>query len=112
MTWYQRKGNKYSNTPQTYNGRNYHSKKEAQYAFDLDLLVKAGEVLDWSPQFKLSLDVNGIHICNYFVDFWVLPKGGGEELHEVKGFETDVWRMKWKLVEALYSDKYKLVVIK
>lgn len=110
--WYQRTGKKYNNQSKEYNGHLYHSKKEAEYARDLDLLIRAGEILEWKPQFKLSLDVNGYHICNYYVDFWVLPSGGGEELHEVKGFETDVWRMKWKLTEALYSDKYKLVVIK
>jgi hypothetical protein len=89
------------------------SKKEATKAFELDLLIKAGEILEWKRQVKISLDVNGYHICNYYVDFEVLWKDGTKEYVEIKGFETDLWRMKWRLFEALYSDKgYKLTVEK
>jgi len=90
----------------------YHSKKEAGYARELDLLYRAGEIKDWEGQYKLPLDVNGYHICNYIVDFKVINKDGSIELHEVKGFETEIWRLKWKLTEALYGNKFKLVVIK
>lgn len=100
--WYQRKGNKYGAKSTIYNGRQFHSKKEAGYAAELDLRVKAGEVEDWIPQFKVSLDVNEYHITNYYVDFLVTLKDGSKELVEVKGFETDVWRLKRKLLEATY----------
>ena len=91
------------------------SKKEAQKAFELDLLVKAGEVLKWERQKKIRLDVNGYHICNYFIDFVIYWKGGDVEYCEIKGFETDVWRLKWRLMEALFSKdhpEYKLTVEK
>lgn len=108
----QRRTSKYGSERKEYNGRSYMSKKEAGYARDLDLLKRAGEIKDWKPQYKLSLDVNGYHICNYIVDFWILTKHDEEELHEVKGFETEVWRLKWKLTEAIYGKRYNLVVIK
>jgi len=34
----------------------------------------------------------------------VETKGGGFEFHEVKGYATDVWKIKKKLVEALYPE--------
>lgn len=100
--WYQRKGNKFGAKSSTYNGINYHSKKEAGYAAELDLLLKAGEIKEWTRQIKISLDVNGRHITNYYCDFRVITKDGSEELHEVKGFETEVYRLKRLLLEATY----------
>lgn len=110
--YFQRNGSKYGNSTKEYGGRIYHSKLEAKYAQDLDLLKRAKEIKEWEGQFRLPLNVNGYHIGNYIVDFLVTMPDGTQEIHEVKGFETDLWRMKWKLTEALYSDKYKMVVIK
>lgn len=103
--WHLRRGSKYGARSSTYNGIQYHSKLEAQYAIDLDLLKKAGEIEGWERQVKIPLDVNGFHIANYYVDFVVTHKNGIKEFVEVKGFETEVWRLKWKLFEALMSDK-------
>jgi len=103
------KRNKFNAKKSTYNGRNYHSKLEASYAMELDWRKKAGEIKDIIPQFKLSLDVNGIHICNYFMDFKVVLSDGTIEMHEVKGFETDLWRYKWRLAKALYPEKFVLI---
>lgn len=103
--------NKYGATKQHYNGYSYDSKLEASYAQELDWLIKANEIERWERQFKLSLDVNGIHICNYYVDFKVYYIDGRIEYHEVKGYETDVWKMKWKLSHALYPDN-NFVLIK
>ncbi len=97
----QLKKNKYSAKTTQYNGRTYHSKKEAGYAANLDWRKKAGEIKEIVPQFKISLDVNGVHICNYYVDFKVVTKDGTVEFHEVKGFSTMEFQMKWKLFQAL-----------
>lgn len=112
MTWYQRKGNKYHNVSSTVNGIQYHSKKEAGYASELNLRLKAGDIKDWERQRKISLDVNGFHICNYFIDFVIIHNDGSEEYVEVKGFPTDTWRLKWKLTEALLDDQVKKGLIK
>jgi len=98
---------RYGNIRNEYNGRVYHSKKEANYAAELDLLKKAGQIADWKPQVRIPLDVNGFHICNYYIDFEVSHNDETTEYVEVKGFQTDVWRMKWKLLEALYDEKVK-----
>ncbi len=40
-------GNKYGAVKQTYGDYAYDSKLEAKYAFELDILIKAGEVEKW-----------------------------------------------------------------
>lgn len=101
--WYQRiGGSKYRATSQVHNGIKYDSRKEAAYAAQLDLEKKAGEVVSWERQFKVSLDVDGYHICNHYVDFLVYRLGGVVELIEIKGFQTEIWRLKRKLLEATY----------
>lgn len=103
--------NKYNSKRTKYNDRYYDSALEAAYAEQLDWLIKAGEVKEWFPQFKLSLDINGVHIANYFMDFKVVYNDGRIEMHEVKGYETDLWRMKWRLAKAIFED-YNFVLIK
>lgn len=115
MTWILKKGNKYGAHTNTYNGTVYHSKKEAGYAQELDLRIKAKDIKRWERQIKCSIDVNGFHICNYFVDFLIHHNNGDKELVEVKGFETDVWRMKRRLLEAVWlkeNPDYSYTVVK
>ena len=96
--------NKYNAQRQEYNGRWYHSKKEARYAEDLDWLLKAGKIREWKPQYKIELKVNGVHICNYYCDFKVIDQYGGVEFHEVKGAITTEFQLKWKLLQALKDE--------
>lgn len=105
------KPNKYKAKTSNYNGFNYDSKKEAEYAMQLDWLVKAKQVKHWERQHKIDITIEGEHICNYYIDFKVTYPDNHIEYHEVKGFETDVWRMKWRLVKAIHPD-WKLVLIK
>lgn len=50
-------------------GIRFSSKKEMHRYNELQLLVKAGEIGDLKLQVKYSLDVNGVHITNYYADF-------------------------------------------
>lgn len=115
MTYRVRKfENKYKNVKTDINGISYHSKLEGKYAFELNARMLAGEIKDWERQVKISLDIGNRHITNYYVDFLVHHNDGTREYVEVKGFETDVWRLKWKIFEALYSDlpMTRLTVVK
>jgi hypothetical protein len=98
------KFNKYNAKSTQYNGRSYHSKLEASYAERLDWLLKAGEIKEWIPQFKIDLKVNGKHIANYYMDFKVIDKYGAVQFHEVKGMETDVWKIKWLILQATINE--------
>ncbi len=95
---------KYRNVATEYAGKWYHSKAEAEYAAYLDQLKVSGEIKDWKRQVKYPLEVNGIHISNYYADFHVITKDGSTEVHEVKGAMTPIARMKLRLFEACYPD--------
>lgn len=90
-----------------YNGRIYHSKAEAGYAKHLDSLVESGEILSWQPQYRINLEHEGIHITTMIVDFYVIMPDGSGQLHEVKGFETEYYRLKRKIFEAVWLPKHK-----
>ena len=97
--------NKYNAIKTTYNNIKYDSKFEAKVAQDLDYKLQLGEIKDVKRQVKISLDIRGYHICNYYIDFVVVHNDNTIEYIEVKGYETPVWKLKWKLFEALYSDE-------
>lgn len=109
--WYQRSANKYHAKSSIYNGIYYHSQLEAAYAQELDLRLKAKDIKKWERQIPLDLSVNGFKICRYIMDFRLTHNDGSVELVETKGFETDVWRMKFKLLEAIYSKEYPEITL-
>lgn len=100
----QKKKSKYKNETARYGDRIYHSRKEARYAAQLDWRMKAGEVREWKPQYKIDIRLKGVHICNYYIDFKVWLSDGSIELVEVKGPQTEVWRLKWRLTKALIEE--------
>lgn len=112
MTFYVKTYNKFGAKSTEYDGKIYHSKLEASYAADLDLMLKAKQIKAWERQVPLRLDVNGYHICNYIVDFKVYHHDGTIEYIETKGFETDTFRLKRKLLEALFEEEIKKGEIK
>lgn len=95
---------KYHNKSSVYNGIYYHSQFEANYASELDWLVKSKEIKSWERQVKLDLKVNGYHITNYYIDFIVHHFDGSRDFTELKGHETADWRLKWSLLEAVFDD--------
>lgn len=102
------------------------SKFEASYCNRLLAMKQAGEISDFSIQVPYPMDVNGKHICTHVVDFVVhyykpgqavvadYPIRHGlfrtEEVHEVKGCETEVWKIKRKLFKALYPAAEYIVI--
>lgn len=98
------KRSKYGNRKTEYRGVMYDSAAEARYAAQLDLRVKAGELLGWERQKRKPIIVAGKKICDVVVDFLVMSRGSsGVEYHEVKGFEKEAWKLKRKLFEAVYG---------
>jgi len=105
---------KFGSYSATYDGRIYHSRKEALYAALLDTLKRAANpadrVVEWTPQVKVPFIVNGKLVANYYCDFVVRFADGRTEWHEVKGFETDVWLIKRKLFEACYPERVLRII--
>jgi len=88
----------------------FDSKREANRYSELKMMEKAGIIasLKLQPEFKCQID--GKKICTYKADFEYLmvdeqgPDGqiGYYIVEDVKGFKTPVYKLKKKLVEALF----------
>lgn len=98
-------GSKYRNRSCRCAGGHIHdSMFEAGYCDELLILKRAGEIAHFEIQKVVELVVKGQKICRHYVDFYVVLPSGAAEFHEAKGFETEVWRIKRKLTEALFPD--------
>lgn len=104
------KGSKFKNIKTVYDGREYHSQKEANYAADLDRLKKAADkkdrVISWEPQVEFKIVINGHKICSYFLDFLVKYGDGRTEYIDVKSEFTrsdKTYRIKKKLMLAVHQ---------
>jgi hypothetical protein len=98
---------KYGNKTTNHNGRKFDSKFEAGVARDLDLRKKAGEILDWEPQFRVDIEIfdrtgKKIHEVSHKVDFRVWELDGSYTLVEAKGFATADWRFRRTLLEKIW----------
>lgn len=100
---------KYGNLKTEYNGYVYMSKKEANYAQELDFLMKAknpkDRVVSFERQVPFQIIMNGVKIAKYLCDFKVLYADGHTEIIDVKGVRTNTYTLKKKLVEAQYGIK-------
>lgn len=109
--------NKYRNSKITVDEITFDSVKEAEYYGKLKLRKKSGEIIDFEMQVKMPIEINGIHICYYLLDFKVLYPDGSIDFIDIKGKDkksgkfitTDVFKLKKKLVEAFYKIKIKMV---
>ena len=106
-TKFKTKKNKFNNKSCWKDGVRFDSRFEIQLLKDLEARKSAGELVDIQRQIKLSLDLNGYHIANYFCDFKLEYSDGTIEYLEAKSpiTETDVWKIKWKLAQILYEDE-------
>lgn len=104
-----KKKNKFGAQKTEYNGRVFDSKKEARRAFELEAMRRAGEVVKIDYQPRYDIIVNGKNIGYYKADFRVTYSDGRIEIEDVKGLKKgsaySVFRIKKKLVEALYDVK-------
>lgn len=130
-----KKGLKYHNKKTNYNGVTFDSKYEGNVASDLDWLVKSGELKGYDRQVTIEFNIKFvnnipiltnelgitlknqgikfIHVVNYRVDFVLFHNDGTETWLEAKGMETEPYRIKRNLTEALiynmFNIKYEVV---
>lgn len=118
-----RAANKYGNrrkvTTDLVPGRSFDSQREANAAAALVLRERAGEVRDIRYQVPFDLAVNGVKVCRYIadfvfkepgptvvrapsysIDFFDVVPGWRTVVADAKGFRTDVYRIKAKLMKA------------
>ncbi len=98
------KRSKYGNVPAMHGAHVFHSKAERDRYIDLEMLQQGGAISDLELQPDFECRVNGKLICRYFADFRYV-EDGQVVVEDVKGgSSTPVYRLKKKLVEALYPD--------
>ena len=103
--------NKYKAKRTVYKGVTYHSKKEANYAFELDCLIQTGEVKGVERQVRMPLHaVGGQQIGYYIVDFKVTRNDDSVYYVEVKGFWTPLAKWKVKHFELEYPELELIIV--
>ncbi len=111
------KRSKYNNKKTWVDGICFDSKKEAEYYCQLKLLKQAGEIRDFGlqPRYELqpTFKKNGTtyRSITYIADFVVVNNDGTTEIIDIKGIETQVFKIKQKLFEYIYPD-LSLKVIK
>ena len=98
MAW---RGNKYKAVKTEVDGIVFDSKREAARYMELVLMERMGEISHLELQPKYDCIVNGRKICTYKADFRYFDKESSV-VEDVKGMKTAVYRLKKKLVEALY----------
>lgn len=93
---------KYSNKPTEVDGHTFPSKREANRYKELKLLERAGEISDLNLQVRYPLCVNAHLVCTYVADFTYV-EGGRVVVEDCKGCRTDVYKLKRKLMLAVYD---------
>jgi len=109
-------------------GHKHDSGKEAQFCAELRLRQIAGEIDNYEvskkyqlqPGFQMRpIDQGHIHpwrqrgevvrAINYIADFVVKYPSGITEVIDVKGMQTDVFKIKWKLLKFIYKDSPSII---
>lgn len=63
------------------------------------MLERAGKISNLTTQVKFSLDIEGIHICNYIADF-CYDENNDVIVEDCKGVRTPDYKLKAKLMLA------------
>jgi len=106
MYSYRRK-NKYGAKKTTVDGIKFDSKWEAQRWGELKAMERGGYVKDLERQIKHDIVVNDEKVCRYIADFRYkkIDDDGleTEVVEDAKGFETVEFKIKKKLMKAVFG---------
>ena len=92
--------NKYHAKKVTVDGIVFDSKTEAHRYCQLRMMESAGLITDLQRQvcFQLIPKQDGERSCQYIADFVYRDKGGKTVVEDVKGYRTDTYKIKRKLM--------------
>lgn len=97
-------GRKYKNKKVDIDGVVFASKAEARRYGELLLRVRIGEISDLELQPRYPLTVEGVKVATYVADFrYRETASGAVVVEDVKGVRTAVYRIKNKLMRAIYG---------
>lgn len=104
-----RKKSKYKNVPVIIDGIKFQSKKEGAHYRKLKALLEAGKIsnLKLQPKFNIAasvmLDGKKKAIRKYTADFSYIDEHGEYVVVDVKGFRTEMYKLKRHLVKELHD---------
>ncbi len=98
-----KKGGKYANKWVLYDGINFQSTAEKERYAVLKMQQQRGEIKGFKRQYLFRFIINNVQITTYRCDFVVYTNEGGHRVEDVKGFITDEYLMKKRLLKALYG---------
>jgi len=84
-------------------GIRFDSKKEARVYQQLKLMEKGGVIKGFERQVSYKFVHNGVKICEYRADFVVKFGDGRVEVWDAKGFKTDVYKLKKRMMMAFFN---------
>lgn len=93
---------KYRNVPTEVGGIVFASRKEAGQWQKLLLREGSGQIRGLQRQVPYPMVINGIPVCEYIAD-WTYYEGDTLIVGDCKGRKTDLYRLKAKLMLALYG---------
>lgn len=100
---------KYRNVKTTRFGQVFDSKKEANRYLELRSLLEQGEIKNLRRQVKYPFVLNSVTVATYIADYVYEDRYGNEIVEDVKGFRTREYKIKRKLMLALYNIEVKEV---
>jgi hypothetical protein len=96
--------NKYHAKKTTIDNITFDSIRESQRYNELKMLLRANKIAHLELQVPFQVTINGKKICKYLADFqYVDLETGKVVIEDTKGFRTQVYRLKKRLVEAQYG---------
>ena len=93
---------KYGNIKAEADGLIFASKKERARWMQLRLEEKGGGITRLQRQVVYPIAVNGLNVCDYIADF-VYERAGTVVVEDAKGYRTDIYRLKAKLMLAVHG---------
>jgi len=93
---------KYNAKPAVVDGIKFPSRREAARYSELKLLERAGRIQNLRLQVRYPLTINN-QSCGHYVSDFNYVENGQEIVEDVKGFVTDVFRLKKKLMRAIHG---------
>ncbi|WP_372397076.1 DUF1064 domain-containing protein [Azospirillum sp. HJ39] len=100
----EKKANKFGARRTVVDGISFASALEAKRWVVLRQRERLGLIRDLKRQPRFVLRVNGVKVCTYVGDFSYFDKANTFVLEDAKGFKTDVYKLKKRLLEALHPN--------
>lgn len=93
---------KYKNKKVVTDEGTFDSQREYKHWLELKIRERVGEISRLERQKDFVIEHNGVRITKYRADF-IYFENGQRVVADSKGFRTDVYRLKAKLMKAFYN---------